>query len=336
MPDTKVLLSGLNTFAEKNIGMILVAFSQLGFAFMNTAAKEMTRIEPTVSPFQVPYLQIFTYILSMGYTLAVKVPDPIFGPRGVRLLLFCRGFFGYFGLLGVWFAIQYMSLSDTTVITFLSPILTAIACAVFLGEPFTIKQAAAGGFCLVGVVLIARPTFLFPKDLTTGEAGDGGPEVTPAQRMAAVGMTLLAVVGMTGAYTSLRALGHRAHPMHSQNYFSIVCMGLSFIGTRLTGESMQFPLRLDWILLLCAVGSFGFVSQILLAMGLARGSGGRTILAVYLQVIFAGTCEWVFFHTTPSRLSILGTSIILTSAIYIAVSTPSRIPIFIHRKLTHS
>lgn len=53
MPDTKVLLSGLNTFAEKNIGMILVAFSQLGFAFMNTAAKEMTRIEPTVSPFQV-------------------------------------------------------------------------------------------------------------------------------------------------------------------------------------------------------------------------------------------------------------------------------------------
>lgn len=38
------------------------------------------------------------------------------------------------------------------------------------------------------------------------------------------------------------------------------------------------------------------------------------------QIIFASICERIFFDSKPSRLSILGTMIILSSALYVAVS----------------
>lgn len=54
--------------------------------------------------------------------------------------------------------------------------------------------------------------------------------------------------------------------------------------------------------------------------GLQRETAGRGTMAIYVQVIFALVFERIFFHTTPPPLSILGTVIILSSAIYVAVS----------------
>jgi len=89
------------------------------------------------------------------------------GPEGVRLLLVFRGVSGYvvcgwtiivifhnesnlrfFGLIGVYFSLQYLSLSDATVITFLSPLCTAASGAMFLGENFSRKELFAGCACL--------------------------------------------------------------------------------------------------------------------------------------------------------------------------------------------
>lgn len=51
------------------------------------------------------------------------VEHPYFGPPGVRILLCLRGIVGAFGLYGVYFSLRYLSLSDATVLTFLSPVL---------------------------------------------------------------------------------------------------------------------------------------------------------------------------------------------------------------------
>ena len=92
-----------------------------------------------------------------------NIPDPIWGPKGVRLLLLLRGFIGFafsilinrsilaqtvsrrfFGLFGVYYSLQYLSLSDATVLTFLVPMCTAMAGAVFLGENFPRREAFSG------------------------------------------------------------------------------------------------------------------------------------------------------------------------------------------------
>lgn len=50
----------------------------------------------------------------------------------------------FFGLFGIYYSLQYLSLSDATVLTFLAPLCTAIAGALFLKENFRRTQALAG------------------------------------------------------------------------------------------------------------------------------------------------------------------------------------------------
>lgn len=58
-------------------------------------------------------------------------------------------------------------------------------------------------------------------------------------------------------------------------------------------------------------------------MGLQREKAGRASLAIYTSVFFAIVLELVIFQTFPSLLSLVGVSIILTSAIWVAVSFSS-------------
>ena len=50
----------------------------------------------------------------------------------------------FFGLCGIYFSLQYLSLSDATVLTFLVPIFTGFSGALFLKEPFSLRELLAG------------------------------------------------------------------------------------------------------------------------------------------------------------------------------------------------
>jgi len=84
-----------------------------------------------------------TYICSILYMLTTNIPDPFFGPKGVRLLLVFRGLSGFIGLFCVYYSLEYLSLSDATVLTFLAPMCTALSGALFLKEKFAFKEAMA-------------------------------------------------------------------------------------------------------------------------------------------------------------------------------------------------
>ena len=56
-----------------------------------------------------------------------KTPHPFLGPPGVRILLCIRGIVGYFGLFGMYSSLRYLSLSDATVLSFISPVLVGAA-----------------------------------------------------------------------------------------------------------------------------------------------------------------------------------------------------------------
>lgn len=175
-------------------------------------------------------MQGITWICSISYMLIANIPDPILGPKGVRLLLLTRGLFGsVFSCLLLSLAVYLLLVrvdslacsAYTTVFNtyisrmqqfsrapfppclpvsrinkgasrFLSPLTTAIAGALLLDETFARKEAFAGSgsfshlhvlgvnhiskvFGLIGVVLIARATFIF------GDASlpvDGGASVS--------------------------------------------------------------------------------------------------------------------------------------------------------------
>jgi len=276
-------------------------------------------------------------LLSETHQLLLRFPanitDPILGPKGVRLLLLFRGFIGFFGLFGIYYSLQYLSLSDATVLTFLSPMCTAMAGALFLGENFALREFFAGLVSLVGVVLIARPTAIFGSashsvHVMPQAVIDGQPAMpispiekgTQAERLIAVGVALVGVLGASGAYTTIRAIGKRAHPLHIQSFQSSMAIVVAVVGMIATKTPVVIPTRIDWLALLLLIGIFGFVAQILLTLALQRETAGRSSMAIYTQIVFAIILEKIVFNAVPSGLSIFGTLLILLSAIYVALT----------------
>ncbi|PCH34639.1 DUF6-domain-containing protein [Wolfiporia cocos MD-104 SS10] len=323
---------------RNNTGLLLVAASQLFGSMMSVLVKKLNSVDPPVPPLELICVRMtITWACCVTYMVITKVPDPVLGPKGIRLLLAFRGIFGFAGLFGSYYSLQYLSLSDATVLQFLAPMSTAVAGALVLKEDFKRSQAVASLCSLVGVILIARPTFLFGHFGRASSGGKADPEpdvildgrsmlitreltVTPAQRLGAVGIALLGVMGSTGAYTTIRAIGKRAHPMHNVVAFSTQCVFMSSLAMLILRTHIVLPTRLDWIAMLLGIGFCGFWGQILMTMGLQREAAGRVTMAVYVQIIFATINDLIFFHSTPSLLSIIGTAIIMTSAIYVAVT----------------
>lgn len=134
---------------------------------------------------------------------------------------------------------------------------------------------------LFGVVLIARPAALFSAlsqhsdepvppansdadfvpslNITSGSHGRSD-TITPSQRAAAVGVAMLGVLGAAGAYTTMRWIGKRAHPLISVNYFATWCMVVSVVAIfALPGVDFLLPSSLlDWCYLIF-LGVCGFV-----------------------------------------------------------------------------
>ncbi|KAJ3544238.1 hypothetical protein NMY22_g2845 [Coprinellus aureogranulatus] len=320
-----------------NVGLLLIAGSQAFFSLMNVSVKKLNSIDPPISALQLVVVRMtITWLCCITYMVLAKVPDPILGPNGVRLLLAFRGFSGFFGLFGIYYSLQYLSLSDATVLTFLSPMTTAIAGALLLGERFSWKQAVAGLVSLGGVVLIARPASLFggsgheplsfPDDGGLPVPSESHRDVTSQQRLVAIGVALLGVLGSTGAYTSLRAIGKRAHPLHALTSFSIQSVIVASTAMAIRRDEIVIPTKVEWIAMFLLIGIFGFFAQVLLTMGLQRETASRGSMAIYTQIVFATVFERVFFHVVPSLLSSIGTLLIVSSAIYVAMlkkSTPA-------------
>ncbi|KAH9170220.1 drug/metabolite transporter [Lactarius sanguifluus] len=269
---------------------------------------------PTLELIQVR--MAITYVCSVAYMYWRRIPDPLLGPKNVRTLLVLRGFAGFLTLSGAYFSLQHLSLSDATVLTFIAPILTGFSGAIFLKEPLSIGETVAGLCSFIGIVLISRPQFLFGSSQAFLDPSEG---LSPTERMLSISAALIGVLGATGTYTVLRAIGKRAHVLHSLTFFSSQSVLVSTLGMILFKIPLVTPTRISWLAMLL-IAVLGLIAQILLGMGLQRETAGRGTLAVYTSIIFAVMFEFTVFHTTPSPLSITGALIIMSSSIYTTLS----------------
>ncbi|KAL9078076.1 MAG: hypothetical protein Q9157_003015 [Trypethelium eluteriae] len=285
-----------------------------------------------------------TLILSSSYMWCMKTPYFPLGMKEVRWLLVLRGIGGFFGVFGMYYSLLYLPLADATVITFLAPGLACWACSILIKEPYTRIEQIGGLISIVGVVLIAHPTSLFSSNSSNispsasgsadGPAAVNGTkiapptapdassyaDVTPSQRLGAVGIALIGVIGAATAYTTIRWIGKRAHPLISVNYFAAWCTVVSItMMLALPGVGFLVPSGLkDWAYLIF-LGTCGFIMQFLLAAGLSYEKSSRATNMTYTQMLFALAFDKLVFGTTPGLTSIIGSSLILGSAIYVAL-----------------
>ena len=230
---------------------------------------------------------------------------------------------------------MYLPLADATVITFLAPGIAGILCYFLLKEPFSRIERLATMVALLGIVLIAQPHSMFSRSSSSGEPSSSEPlesehslpgvdhESTSEERLVAVGVALLGVCGAAGAFTTLRMIGKRAHPLISVNFFGMTCTVICIVVLALAPmlDISQPTLRWmwpgsakEWFLLLI-LGALGFTMQYLLTSGLQADKSNRANSMVYTHMLFAVSFDRWVFHHEMNLMSFGGCALILGSAI---------------------
>lgn len=145
---------------------------------------------------------------------------------------------------------------------------------------------------------------------------------------------MIGVLGGAGAFTAIRCIGKRAHPLTPTNYFSlwtaIVSGGVLALAPVFNYEQPQVHFDIphslrQWMLLLGTVAC-GFLLQLLLTMGLRGDKTNRAALMSYTGMLWAaGFDKWVFGHEM-GRMSLMGCVLIVGSALWVVVSKSEASP----------
>ncbi|KAJ9474681.1 putative membrane protein [Pseudozyma hubeiensis] len=324
-----------STTPGTNLGLMLIAVSQISYSTMNLFVKLLDDREGQQSESEsigaLEIVGVECLIIWIGCMLAMclaKTEHILLGPPGARMLLLARGMFGFASTLALYISLHALSLSDATVITFLAPLATGFLAHVALHEPFTMRERIAGAFSLGGVTLIARPSFLFGNDAGEGVPEDGDIELPPpsdpgstteAARIVGITVALAGVVLMAGAWVCLRRIGKRASTYHSIAYFSLCSWVSSFVAMWVLNQPFVIPSSTLSLFLLLGVGLFSLLAQVFQTLGLQRESAGRAATMSYLQIIFALAWQLLLFGQVPDWVSIAGSLVILASGAWVAL-----------------
>ena len=241
---------------------------------------------------------VVALVLSYGMLRANGVD-----PWGVnRKLLVVRGLFGLIGLCCFYYALTKLPLGDVTVIQYTNPAFVAVLAAFLLGERAGFRASLfAAAAATVGVVLIARPSFLFG-------------EVSETIDTTAAWIAFGGALASSAAYVTVRKLGETEHPVVVVFWFPLIATPILFPFAWMTGYIPTWSELGLLFLLGCATQA----AQVRMTQGLKLESAARATGMTYLQIVFAFTWGVLLFDEVPTIYTILGALLVVTTVIALA------------------
>jgi drug/metabolite transporter (DMT)-like permease len=222
-----------------------------------------------------------------------------------RKLLLLRGLLGYSALSCFFYAVMHLPLADTTTLHFTNPVFGAILAAMVLKEYLRKLEAALVLVSLGGVVMVARPEFLF---------GEGS-----APPPLAVGLALLGAILGAGAYVVVRRLTRTNEPLVIVFYFGLV----SAVGSLpFTLVNFVVPTVREFVVLV-SVGLATLGGQVFMTRAFQLEKAFRVMAVGYLQIVFAALLGLLLFREIPDLWSAAGAAVIIGSTLLMGRIRPA-------------
>jgi drug/metabolite transporter (DMT)-like permease len=280
-------------------GLQAMAASAFFFSLMAALAKVAGRSVPL---FEI----VFARSLVVAVLSGAKLLHDGKGFRGKEPgILVIRGVLGFAALTCFYYAVVHLPLADATVIHFMNPVFTAFFAAVVLREHIGFLETLLVGSSLGGVLLVARPAFLF----------GGGAGLAPLPVLIGLGGAVLSAA----AYVTVRRLRGEP-PMLIVFYFAIVCTLLS-VPMVLSHATVPSP---SMVAVLLGVGVATHLGQVLITWGFRLERAGRASAVGYLQIVFAGCWGWLLFAEVPDVWTAVGAAVIVASTLALVRIHPVR------------
>ena len=280
-------------------GLQAMAVSAFFFSLMGALAK----LAGTAVPLFEVVLARSLVVLVLSGALMIRDRTPFRGEEPRIMLL--RSVLGFCALSCYYYAVIRLPLADATVIHFTNPVFTAFIASLWLREHVGLREGLLILTSLGGVVLVARPGFLF------GEAN------------ALAGIPVL--VGLCGAmlsasaYVAVRRLRSEP-PMLVVFTFAAVSTVLS-LPAALVDIVWPSPAML---LVLLGVGVTTHLGQVFVTWGLKLERAGRASTVGYLQIVFAAAWGWILFADVPDVWTGVGAAVIVGCTLLLVRVHPVR------------
>ena len=274
-------------------GILSILSSAFCFALMNMFVRlsgDIPSIEKSFFRNFIAALVALVLVLKERKTLSVKKED-------VPMLLL-RSVTGTVGILGNFYAVDHLILSDATMLNKMAPFFTLIFSFLFLKEKIRPKVALIVIGAFIGSLFVIKPTF----------------------QNANLGASIIGFIGGLGAgsaYTCVRALGKRGVSG------PVVVLFFSVFSCLVTVPYMIFsfvPMAPMQIVTLLLAGLAAAGGQFSITAAYRYAPAREISVYDYSQVIFTALLGWFVFSQVPDALSIIGYAIIILMALLMFLS----------------
>lgn len=281
-----IIIGCFNMITNKQKSVLFMLLSVLGFSLMAVAIKYVPEIPIYEKVFfrnSVSFLMASYFIMQNKVSFKMTKEDAAF--------VFFRSFFGFLGVVCNFYAIIHLSIGDSSLLNRLSPVFVTIVACLFFKERIDRKQFLGIIFMLLGAVLVIKPSFSMT--------------IIPSL----IGILSPMLGGIS--YNLIRALKDKVNPnviVFLFSLFSVLCsIPLMYSDFVLPNASQLF--------FLIAIGVTASMGQFGLTYAYKYAKASEVSIYNYTGIIFGMLLGFAFFGEIPDTFSILGATIIITTAI---------------------
>ena len=227
-------------------------------------------------------------------------------PNKRWVLLRCIG--GCGALIGKFWSVQNLPLGNAIALVFTSPIMTCVLARVFLKEKINLFHIFAIVVGLIGIILIAKPTFIFPSD---------DPAEAPLWYNA---VPLVAALSLSIAYVCQRHVGSVVS-CTVVSFYGVLSQSVAalILQSATSSQYINPPCySVRWMLPFC-----GYLSAALfLAVnkGLYYEKAATVSLIRNLDTVLAFFLQVVVFRETAETMSLIGAALIMLGTLSMTFS----------------
>jgi drug/metabolite transporter (DMT)-like permease len=217
--------------------------------------------------------------------------------------LWIRSLAGSCSLVGTFFALTRLPVSDVLTLTNTFPIWVAVLSWRLLGEVPSSRVWLAAATGIAGVILIQQPHF-----------AEGN-----FASLVALGSSFSTAVAMIGLHR-LHGIDVRAIVVHFSGVSAVFCLGSLFLFERTQTPGVIVD---EWLLLmLLGVGVTATVGQLFLTKAFASGPPAKVSVVGLTQVVFAMVLEMCLEHRSFTPGTLFGMALVLAPTGWLMTHQP--------------
>lgn len=274
---------------KKQKAIIYIIISAFCFALMNC----FVRLSGDLPTIQKSFFRNFIAMLVAGFILFKNGIGLNYNKSDIPILIL-RSAMGTIGILGNFYAVDHLNLSDASMLNKLSPFFAIIFSMIFLKEKPKLIQYLGVITAFIGSLFIIKPTMEFT-------------EILPALTGTLGGM------GAGAAYTAVRALGQRGVKGPLIVFFFSAFSCIAVLPWVITGFEPMKMWQLGYLLLAGIAATGG---QFTITAAYSNAPAKEISIFDYTQIIFSAALGFFLFAQIPDVYSIIG-YIVICSASFI-------------------